>query len=124
MIGTDYIATLFGDAEDDPRWQWAELLVGAPPTPAKGYLTVSLAWAARVLPLVHSPEQLLILQVIYRRCLLARSRTVPLPNGELKALGIHRRTKSRALASFREVGLVSVEVQNGQAPRVTLLDFP
>jgi hypothetical protein len=113
-----------GDPFDDPRWQAAELVVDAPPRPAKGYITVSLTWLARVLPLVRSAEQLLILQVIYRRCLLAHSRTVPFPNSELKTLGIHWRTKYRALTWFEQVGLVSVKTQNGQAPCVTLHDFP
>jgi hypothetical protein len=120
-MGTD---RLFEDAEDHPLWRAAELMAEAPPRPAKGYITCSLAWAGRISPLLRSVEQFLILLIIYRRCLLARSRTVPLPSGELKALGIHPRTKSRSLAYFSEVGLVSVEVQNGRVPHVTLLDFP
>jgi hypothetical protein len=118
------IDRLFEDAEDHPLWRATELMAKAPPGPAEGYVTYALAWQARVRPLVRSVEQLLVLQLIYRRCLLARSRTVTLPNSELETLGIHRRTKYRALDWLNKVGLVSVESSNGWAPRVTLLDFP
>jgi hypothetical protein len=110
--------------EDDPFWEQEAEVADAPPRPAKGYMTCSLAWLARVRPLLRSVEQLLVLQLIYRRCLLARSRTVSLPNSELKVLGIHPRTKARALTYFNEIGIVSVEALNGRAPHVTLLDFP
>jgi hypothetical protein len=117
---------LFNDDDpfDDPLWQRAADMAGAPPRPASGYVTCPLAWLARMLPLVHSAEQLLVLQLIYRRCLLTRSPTVAFPNGELTALGIRRQTKYRALAQLSEAGLVSVEAQDGRAPHVTLHDFP
>jgi hypothetical protein len=98
---------------------------GAPPRPAEGYVLVPLVWLARVLPIVRSAEQLAILQLIYRRCLMARSRTVDLPNGELRVLGVSRRTKYRALAWFEEVGVSAVEdVPHGRSTRVTLHWFP
>lgn len=97
----------------------------APPRPAKGYVLVPLAWLARVLPIVRSAEQLAILQLIYRKCLMDRSRTVDLPNGELRVLGISRRTKYRALAWFEEVGVsVTEDVPHGRSTRVTLHWFP
>ena len=120
----DDVDGLSEDLEDDPLWRQAELMADAPPRPVKGYVVCSLIWLARVLPLVRSAEQLLILLLIYSRCLRARSRTVTLSNDELKTLGIHRRTKYRALAWWGEIGLVSVEQRNGRALRVTLHDFP
>jgi hypothetical protein len=113
-----------GDPFNDPAWQQAEFMAGAPPAPAKGYITCPLAWLARVRPGVSSVDQLLILMLIYRRCLLARSRTVDLPNGELKQFGISRYAKYRALTQLREVGLVTSEGRNGRSLRVTLAEFP
>ena len=116
------LAGLFLDG-DDGLMLGAEM-DGAPPRPAKGYLTCPLAWLARVWPLLRSAEQVLVLQLIYRRCLLARSRTVALPNGELAAFGVSRYGKYRALTALGEAGLVSVRRRNGRAVRVTLYDFP
>ena len=97
---------------------------GAPPRPAKGYILVPVDWLARVWPLLRSAQQVLVLQLIYRRCLIARSRTVPLPNGDLAAFGISRYGKYRTLAALGEAGLVSLETRNGRAVQVTLNDFP
>ena len=77
------IGDLFESVENDPLWQMAELLANAPPRPAKGYVTVPLAWLARVLPVVRSVDQLVVALVLYRECLLRRSNTVALSNGEL-----------------------------------------
>src|SRR5262245_34206370 len=98
----------------------ASAIADMPPRPAKGYVLVPLAWLPRVLPIVRSAQQLVILQLLYRRCLMTRSRTVELPNGELRGLGINRRTKYRALAWFEEVGVVAVEdVPHGRSTRIT-----
>jgi hypothetical protein len=113
-----------GDPFDDPAWQQVQPMVDAPPAPAKGYIACPLAWLARVRPAVASAVQLLILMLIYRRCLMARSRTVDLPNGELAQLGISRYAKYRALAQLREAGLVILEGRNGRSIRVTLAGFP
>ena len=43
---------------------------GAPPRPAKGYILVPVDWLARVWPLLRSAQQVLVLQLIYRRCLI------------------------------------------------------
>jgi hypothetical protein len=125
-MGTDDIAALFEDVEGDPFWQQTELMAGARLPPAAGYVTCSLGWLARALPVVRSAEQLAVLLLLYRRCLMARSRTVDLPNGELRALGISRRTKYRALAWLEEAGAVGAveEVPHGRSVRVTLHWFP
>src|SRR5262245_13641883 len=108
----------------DPLFEAAELMADAPPRPARGYLTCPLAWLSRVRSYVHSVDQLIVLQLLYRRCLLSRSRTVALPNGELAAFGISRYTKYRILAWLQSAGVVAIENQNGRAPRVTLHWFP
>src|SRR5262245_35437656 len=97
---------------------------GAPPRPAEGYVTCPLAWLARVLPQVRSPQQLAVAQVLYRQCLLKRSRTVGLPNSGLRKLGISRHTKYRALAELKEAGACVIETGTGQSIRVTLHWFP
>lgn len=113
-----------GDPFDRPEWKEAELMAGAPPRPAEGYAICNLAWLARVLPLVHSAEQLVVLQLVYRRCLLVRSRTVALPNEDLQAVGMSRFGKYRAIAALEAAGLVVKEPWNGKTIQVTLMDFP
>src|SRR5262249_33496482 len=86
-----------GDPFDDPLWQQAALMADAPPRPAKGYVVVPLAWLARVLPVVRTPSHLVVAMLLYRKCLTQRSKTVDLPNSDLKAGGVSRFTKYRAL---------------------------
>jgi len=119
------IGNLFEDAESDPLWQMAGLLANAPPTPAEGYITVSLTWLARVLPVIRTSTQLVVAEMIYRECLLRRRNTVPLSNGEWGELGISRYAKYRALSWLREAGVIAIEEANTRrSVRVTLLWFP
>jgi hypothetical protein len=119
---------LEGDPFKDPLWQQAELMVGAPPRPAKGYVTCLLAWLAKVLPVLRTSDRLAVALLLYRQCLRQRSRTVDLPNGDLKALGISRQTKYRALALLEEAGAATVtrreEGRDGRSLWVTLHWFP
>jgi hypothetical protein len=100
-----------------------ELLIGEP-RPAKDYVLCPLGWLARVRPLLSSTDQLLVVQVLYSRCLRQRSRTVDLSNSELTELGIGRKTKYRVLYLLEEAGAVTIEYQNGRSLRVTLHWFP
>jgi len=93
------------------------------PTP-KGYVTVPLAWLARVVPLAHSAEQLAVLLLLYRRCCMERSNSVVLSNAELAGAGVTRFAKYRALAWLAEAGAATIAASNGRAPRVTLNWFP
>jgi hypothetical protein len=98
---------------------------GAPPRPAEGYVVVPLAWLAQVRPVLRSTDRLLVAMALYRLCLMRRSRTVKLPNKELReTLGISRQTKQRALLDLEAVGALKVETENGQAAKVTLHWFP
>jgi hypothetical protein len=110
--------------DEHPLWKKAELMAEAPPKPTHDHVVYSMAWLERVRPLVHSVDQLIVLQLLYRRCLLHRSRTVALPNGEFARIGIGRNIKYRLLARLKKVGAVTIERQNGQALRVTLHWFP
>jgi hypothetical protein len=113
------------DPFDDPLWQQALTMADAPPRPTKGYLTCSLYWLARVLPLVRSEVQLAVALLIYRKCLITRSRTVSLSNQEAQAIGISRYSKYRALIALREVGVVApADTENGKSAAATLLIFP
>jgi hypothetical protein len=125
-VSTDDIDDLLdaGDPFDDPLWQRAADIAGALPRPADGYVTCPMAWLARVRQAVTSVDQLLVAQLLYRQCLIQRTRTVSLSNHDLKALGIGRNIKYRTLAYLKEVGAVTTEAGNGRAIRVTLSWFP
>ena len=124
-MGTDW-KNLFedGDPFDDPCWREAGPMASTPPRPTEGYVAVPLSWLVRVRPLVRSADQFLVLLLLYRRCLMSRSRTATLPNGELAAFGISRQTKYRLLAWLQSEGAATVEAPNGRAVRVTLHWFP
>ena len=72
----------------------------------------------------RSVDQLLVMLVLYRQCLMRRSKTVSLPNTELRELGISRQTKYRALAELEEAGALIKEPWNGRSVQVTLRWFP
>jgi hypothetical protein len=112
------------DMQSAALWQQAELMANAPPRPAKGYVVVPLHWLARMRPKIRSVEQFVVLLLLYRQCLLRRSKTVVLPNSELVALGISRYGKYRALSRLVDAGAVTFETRNGRASRVTLHWFP
>jgi hypothetical protein len=101
-------------------WQRAELTAGTPPRPAKSYVTVPLAWLRKALPVARSVERLAVLLLLYRRCLIRRSRTVTLPNGDLEELGLSRYAKYRTLNWLQEEGIAEVQARNGRAVQVTL----
>jgi hypothetical protein len=97
---------------------------GAPPRPAKDYGIYSLAWLARVLPILRTSDRLAVALLLYRQCLLRRSRTIDPSNNEAGKLGIGRMTKYRALVLLQEAGAVTIETNNGRSIRVTLHWFP
>ena len=63
----------------------------------------------------------LVVQLIYRRTQVCKSRTVTLPTFELKELGIDRYQKARALGLLQAGGLIRITNRNGRSTRVTLL---
>jgi hypothetical protein len=62
--------------------------------------------------------------VLYRQCLLKRNRTVGLPNGELRKVGVSRHTKYRALAELEEAGALTIKPRGKHSIQVTLHWFP
>jgi hypothetical protein len=114
-----------GDPFDDPHWQQAELMVGATLQTARGYVTCPLTWLERVRSIIRSPDQLIVLLLLYSQCLIERSQTVRLGNSELAGLGIGRYTKYRALKYMQDAGAITfAEVENGRSVEVTLHWFP
>jgi hypothetical protein len=113
-----------GDPFDDPLWKDAALAADAPPRPAKDYFTCSTTYLARVLPVLPRSSRLAVAMVIYRQCLMRRSRTIDLSNAMLADLGIGRKTKYRALDQLRDAGAVTTETKTGRSIRVTLHWFP
>ena len=124
MIVGDDVDGLFEDHLGDPLWCQAELMANAPPRPAEGYITCPLMWLARILPVLRSSDRLAVAQLLYRQCLMRRSKTVDLSNSSLAELGIGRMTKYRALTLLQEAGAVTIEARNGRSVRVTLHWFP
>ena len=122
----DDIENLFdeGDPLDHPLWQQAEMMADAPPRPTKDYVTCPLVWLSRILPVVCTPNQLVVALLLYRQCLMRRCRTVALSNSDLGDLGISRYAKYRALAHLKRGGVVTVRAKNGQSILVTLHWFP
>jgi hypothetical protein len=123
MTDDPNLSGLWLEGYDDALMRGAEM-DGAPPRPAQGYVVVPRAWLARVRPVLRSTDRLLVALELYRLCLMRRSRTVKLPNSELKTLGISRRTKHRALLDLEVIGAITVEPRNGRSTRVTLHWFP
>jgi hypothetical protein len=117
---------LFGDGDpfNDPTWQKICAMAGSPPRPAEGYVTCNLEWLRRVLPVLRSADRLAVALLLYRQCLLCRSRTVNFSNNEAHQLGVGRNTKYRALAELAEAGALTIQIRNGRSMRVTLHWFP
>ena len=77
------------------------------------------AWIANAAAL---PGQALLVGLcIWRLAGVKKSDTVFLGNSDLKALGIDRAAKSRALRALEKAGLVTINRQQGRFPTVTLL---
>jgi hypothetical protein len=112
------------DPFDDPAWQRAVDIAGALPRPPEGYVTCPLVWLSRMLPVLRTSDRLVVAMLLYRQCLMRRSKTVDLSNNELAKLGIGRMTKYRALTLLEEAGGATIGTSNGRSIRVTLHWFP
>jgi hypothetical protein len=109
------------DPFDNPTL--AERLVGEP-RPAKDYVLCPSAWLVRVLPIVRTPQQLVVAMLLYRKALVTRCQTVTLSNDELKDFGISRYAKYRALTRLADAGMVSLRTKGRRSIEVTLHWFP
>src|SRR5262245_32857707 len=109
---------LDGDPFDDPAWKEAALMADAPPRSGKNYGVYSLAYLARVLPVVRTPAQLAVAMLLYRKAVQLRRRTFQVSNEELKDFGISRYAKYRALARLTAAGAITIRTQNRQSIEV------
>jgi hypothetical protein len=78
-----------------------------------------MSWLKRVLPLVNSPDQLLIAMLMYSQ--LRWDKAVPVPNSEFDGFGIGRNTKYRVLNRLEQAGLIALERVNGRTIGVRLI---
>ena len=83
-----------------------------------------MAWLARVLPILRTSDRLAVALLLYRQCLMRRTKTVDLSNIELAELGIGRMTKYRALIALQEAGAITIAARSGRSVRVILHWFP
>jgi hypothetical protein len=105
------------DPFDDPLWKEAEWRAREGVFKARsGWVAVPVSWIEQVLPIVKSPEQLVVAMVIYPY--LRADRVVPISNRVFAGLGIGWRAKRRTLALLEEAGLISVEYPPGCSPAV------
>jgi hypothetical protein len=121
------------DKADDPFRQLIQqarttpILQPAQPgrTPAKrrrrdAFIQVPLWWAGQMTKATGTPKAFIGLWLLYRAWKL-KSYIVPLPNGQLKARGISRKVKRRALQELEAASLIKVDRRHGKTPIVTLL---
>ena len=87
----------------------AGLLANAPPQTGEGlrHGSAGMAGAGAAGGPHHHPSRRG--HAALPECLLPRSKTVALSNGELRKLGISRYAKYRALAWLREAGVIAIE---------------
>jgi hypothetical protein len=79
-------------------------------------------WLQRVLSAANSKGQLVVGIYLWRCFSLNKeNRTFNLPNNELKALGVKRHTKYRALAVFTKAGLITVQKNGHESLVVTII---
>jgi hypothetical protein len=79
-------------------------------------------WLKLVLPLVHTKQQLIVAVYLWRRYVLCGRRdTFDMPNGELAAWGVGRRTKYRTIVQLESGGVIKTKRQGRKALTVTIL---
>src|SRR5450759_3456998 len=84
----------------------------------KGPIPWSWITGAAALP----GQALLVGLCVWRLAGATKSHTVAFGNSDLKPLGIDRASKSRALRTLEQAGLIRVARQPGRFPKVTLLN--
>jgi hypothetical protein len=80
-------------------------------------------WLQRLRPVLKTADQLIVGIYVWRRWVVdGNQKTFPVPNGELQALGISRKTKYRALGLMAATGLIRVIRHSAKAAlTVTIL---
>jgi hypothetical protein len=81
-----------------------------------------LWWLQCVRPAVKTRDQLIVAIYLWRRRIVCKSATFDVPNGELKALGVSRKIKSRTLDLLAAAGLIEFAQRAAKAaPTITIL---
>lgn len=90
------------------------------PARREPFVLVPLSWIAAAAEATHSPTTVVLIELLYASW-KAHSPTFPLPNGQLRKLGVSRETKRRILRDLERAGMILVERRNRKTPIVTLV---
>jgi hypothetical protein len=106
----------YGGWSDEDDREFQEMArVTCQPSPARAkkkreaFVKVPMWWAEQVCKSAGSPQQVFVALWLLYRSWKTGSKTVSVPNVELRKLGVDRRTKYRALTAFERAGLLKVE---------------
>ena len=84
------------------------------------FVKVPLWWIQQAATTTKSSTTLVCIELLHRSW-KAKSPTFPLPNGNLRKLGVSREIKRRVLRDLERDGLITVERPTRKTPIVTLV---
>jgi hypothetical protein len=84
------------------------------------FIKVPVPWVERLTQAHYIATYRVALHLLYLSW-KAGSQSVELPNGSLRAEGVERRAKWRALQELERLGLIAIERRLRKAPRVAVL---
>jgi hypothetical protein len=87
---------------------------------ADKFVKVPLWWAEQAAQATRTPKAMVWIWLLYLAW-RAHSKTFRLPNERLRARGVGRNVKLRALRDLEAAGLIQVVWEKGKSPTVTLL---
>lgn len=113
---------LEGDPFNEPAWRETEKTKPKRLRKLNGrHIGCSIEWLRRVLPLVHSKEQLAIAMWLHRRRAICKSDEFTVPNRALlEELGLSRFAKYRGLRHLEAAGIITLVRAGKQAAIVRL----
>ena len=89
---------------------------------AKHHIGCPLEWARRIVPIVHSKEQVIVAIWLHRRRAVCKRELFDVPNDTLyEELGLSRFVKYSTLRRLEKAGAIAVVRSNKRAPRVRIL---
>ena len=105
-----------------PERRQSELEEAAPKKKRKvePFVKVPLWWIQQAATTTKSSTTLVCIELLHRSW-KAKSPTFPLPNGNLRKLGVSREIKRRVLRDLEKGGLITVERPTRKTPIVTLV---
>jgi len=93
----------------------------------KQFIMVPYTWSLALAKATHVSTYRVALHLLHldwqnqgRPIQPANRRSIPVSNMAMEEIGVSARSKSRALAELRKLGLIEVVRAHGKAPRVTL----